>query len=229
MKQLSIVAVLMIFSLKISAQNTSGIKIERDIKTPLLNVFDPMSVPDVWINMASEETEEMPLPSGIDEKLRKKVDAARMAKLKQSNISNRRIIDAPPTPQKDFNPSLIKGTDVNPGSGTPNDNHLAVANNGKFIGVMNTVIRVFNDTGKPIKTWSLENFIIPNKKINPFTPLTRTFDPRVVYDPYEDRFIVVYMHGDYDKTSFIVVGFSSPGDPLKPWNVYKIPGNPDFF
>jgi hypothetical protein len=34
------------------------------------------------------------------------------------------------------------------------------------------------------------------------------------------------MHGDYDKTSFIVVGFSSPGDPLKPWNVYKIPGNP---
>jgi hypothetical protein len=226
MKQFCIIAFLMIFSIEVSAQSASGIKIERDIKTPLLHKFDPMTVPDVWINIASEETEEMPLPSGIDEKLRKEVDAARMAKLKQSNISNRKIIDAPPTPQKDFNPSLLKGTDVNPGSGTPNDNHIAVANDGKFIGVMNTVIRIFNDTGKPIKTWSLENFIIPNKKINPFTPLTRTFDPRVVYDPYEDRFIVVYMHGDYDKTSFIVVGFSSPGDPLKPWNVYKIPGNP---
>jgi hypothetical protein len=216
----------MIFSIEISAQTASEIKIERDIKTPLLHKFDPMTVPDVWINIASEETEEMPLPSGIDEKLRKEVDAARMQKLKNNNISNRKIIDAPPTPQSDFNPTLLKGTNVNPGSGTPNDNHIAVANDGKFIGVMNTVIRIFNDTGKPIKTWSLENFIIPNKKISPFTPLTRTFDPRVVYDPYEDRFIVVYMHGDYDKTSFIVVGFSSPGDPLKPWNVYKIPGNP---
>jgi hypothetical protein len=34
------------------------------------------------------------------------------------------------------------------------------------------------------------------------------------------------MHGTTDKTSFIVVGFSTTNDPAKPWNVYKIPGTP---
>lgn len=225
MKQINLLVAVILISINVSAQNSNGIKIERDIKTPLFQKFDPMKVPDVWIDIANEETEEMPLPSGIDEKLRKEVDAARMHKLK-NNIANRKIIQGNPNVPSDFNPTILKNTSVNPGSGTPNDNHLAVANDGKFIGVMNTVIRVFNDTGKPIKTWSLENFVIPQKKIDPFTTLNRPFDPRVVYDPYEDRFIIVYMHGDNDKSSYIVVGFSSAGDPLKPWNVYKIPGNP---
>jgi hypothetical protein len=92
---------------------------------------------------------------------------------------------------------------------------------------MNTVIRVHNDTGKVIKAFTLENFALnPNIKKDPIPTLNRTYDPRVVYDPYTDRYIVLYMHGTTDKTSFIVVGFSSSNDPTKPWYVYKVPGTP---
>jgi hypothetical protein len=56
--------------------------------------------------------------------------------------------------------------------------------------------------------------------------MNRTYDPRVMYDPYKDRYIVVFMHGTTDKNSFIIVGFSTTNDPAKPWNVYKIPGTP---
>jgi len=47
-----------------------------------------------------------------------------------------------------------------------------------------------------------------------------------MYDPYKDRYIVVFMHGTTNKNSFIIVGFSTTNDPAKPWNVYKIPGTP---
>jgi hypothetical protein len=102
-----------------------------------------------------------------------------------------------------------------------------VGKSGFVISVMNTVIRITNDTGKLLRAWSLENFTnVPNKKIDPFPTLTRVYDPRVVYDPDRDRFIVLFMHGTTDKTSFIVVGFSQTNDPTKGWNVYKIPGKP---
>ncbi len=97
------------------------------------------------------------------------------------------------------------------GSGTPNDNHVAVANDGTFIAVMNTTIRVHDDTGKLLKAWSLEWFPATQNKVDNLPTLTRIYDPRVIYDPYEDRFIVLYMHGTTDKTSFIVVGFSEKG------------------
>lgn len=229
MKRILFVALSLFIVGKSLSQNKVDVTITRDHISPLWHQFDPSQLPDIWVSKLESSAEEMPLPSGIDEKLRKKIDNERMLRIKK-NITNRKIINGPKTPISQINPSVVENTDGITGSGTPNDNHIAVANDGKFIAVMNTIIRVHNDTGKPIKSWSLENFvntkINPNNKVDQFPVLNRTYDPRVLYDPFTDRFILFFMHGTTDLTSFIVVGFSTAGDPTKPWNVYKIPGNP---
>jgi hypothetical protein len=205
---------------------TSEAKIIRDLVTPLHHVFYPDSVPDVWIEPYSEAAKEMPLPGGIKASVSKKVNDERTAFLNSNTIKKRGVYGSKAVTPSAINPEIDKNFNGFLGTGTPNDNHIAVANDGKFISVMNTTIRVHNDTGKVIKSWSLQFFPNTNQKIDNLPTLDRIYDPRVVYDPFEDRFIVLYMHGTTDKTSFIVVGFSSPSDPLKPWNVYMVTGNP---
>ena len=210
----------------LSAQTGASVDIIRNHKTALSHVFDPATATDAFL-IPIDQTGEMPMPTGINETLRKQVDAARSAKIKQKNLENRGIINDKPTPGNTTTPLSERGTDIPPGAGTPNDNHIAVGNDGKIVSVMNTVIRVHNDTGKVIKAFTLENFALnPNIKKESIPTLNRTYDPRVVYDPYTDRYIVLYMHGTTDKSSFIVVGFSSSNDPTKPWYVYKVPGTP---
>ncbi|MFM7638703.1 MAG: T9SS type A sorting domain-containing protein [Bacteroidota bacterium] len=226
MKRLLVLVGLSLIFSHSQAQTGSSVEVLRNHKSALSHVFDPSTASDVFL-VPTDEMGEMPMPTGINESLRKQIDAARTAKLHQKAIENRGILNDRPTPSKITKPIPQRGTEIPPGAGTPNDNHIAVGNDGKIVSVMNTVIRVHNDTGKVIKAFTLENFALnPNIKKDPIPTLNRTYDPRVVYDPYTDRYIVLYMHGTTDKTSFIVVGFSSSNDPTKPWNVYKIPGTP---
>ena len=60
----------------IASKNGSSCDVIRDIKTPLSHVFDPATAPSVWM-MPVDEASEMPLPTGIDENLRREIDAAR--------------------------------------------------------------------------------------------------------------------------------------------------------
>ncbi|MSP58385.1 MAG: hypothetical protein EXR17_05920 [Flavobacteriaceae bacterium] len=198
----------------------------RDIKTPLSHVFDPATAPSIWM-MPTDGEAEMPLPGGINEDLRREIDAARSARRHTNPVQNRGIIHDKPTPPNSIITQPQRGVEVPPGGGTPNDNHIAVGNDGKIVSVMNTVIRVHNDTGKIIKAFTLDYFANnPNIKKDPIPTMNRTYDPRVMYDPYKDRYIVVFMHGTTNKNSFIIVGFSTTNDPAKPWNVYKVPGTP---
>lgn len=209
-----------------SLKNGGTCDVIRDIKTPISHVFDPASAPSIWM-MPTDEEAEMPLPGGINEELRREIDAARSARRHPNPIQNRGIIHDKPTPPNSIITQPQRGVEVPPGGGTPNDNHIAVGNDGKIVSVMNTVIRVHNDTGKIIKAFTLDYFANnPNIKKDPIPTMNRTYDPRVMYDPYKDRYIVVFMHGTTDKNSFIIVGFSTTNDPAKPWNVYKIPGTP---
>lgn len=226
MKRLLVFVASALLSPCIQAQTGPSVDIIRNHKTVLSHIFDPSTSTDAFL-LPIDKAGEMPMPTGINEMLRKQVDAARTARLNQKNLENRGIINDKATPGDAITTLSQRGTDVPPGAGTPNDNHIAVGNDGKIVSVMNTVIRVHNDTGKVIKAFTLENFALnPNIKKDPIPTLNRTYDPRVVYDPYTDRYIVLYMHGTTDKTSFIVVGFSSSNDPTKPWYVYKVPGTP---
>jgi hypothetical protein len=226
MKRLLVFVVISYFFNPSWAQTGASCDILRNHKTALSHIFDPANATDAFLTPI-DKAGEMPMPTGINEALRKQLDAARTARLNQKTLENRGILNDNPTPGESITTLSQRGTDVPPGAGTPNDNHIAVGNDGKIVSVMNTVIRVHNDTGKVIKAFTLENFALnPNVKKDPIPTLNRTYDPRVVYDPYTDRYIVLYMHGTTDKTSFIVVGFSSTNDPTKPWYVYKVPGTP---
>ncbi len=214
----------LLFPIGLGAQ----IQIQRDVRIPKLNTFNPAEIPDAWAEKSQSPHQEMPLPEGIDENLRKRLDAQREQRIRQNRVQLRKKYGAPAAPIEKLNPIIEQEFDGQylSGEGTPNDNDLAVANDGTFVSVRNTRIYVYDDTGGRLQSWSLRFFPILQNKVDDLPPLERFYDPRVTYDPYTDRFICLYMHGVTDKTSFIVLGFSSPGDPTAPWNVYKIPGRP---
>lgn len=203
--------------------------------TPISHQFNPQLSPDVWITPLpangesydpDQDVSEMPLPSGINEKLRREVDAERSAFNQKKKTQNRGIFNDDPSKEAQISNSKELGINLPAGGGTPNDNHIAVGNDGKFISVMNTVIRSHKEDGTINRAFSLSNFALTNTTIDTIPKLDRTFDPRVVYDPVADRYIVIFMQGTTHKNSIIVIGFSTTNDPSKTWNVYKIPGTP---
>lgn len=107
------------------------------------------------------------------------------------------------------------------GGGTPNDNDIAISNDGMIVSVVNTNIYMRNNTTNtvsPVK--SLAAFTTP---INSFHD---EFDPKVLYDPVADRFILTCLVGRVDTNSKIIIGFSQTNDPTGNWNLYTLPGNP---
>ncbi len=107
------------------------------------------------------------------------------------------------------------------GLSTPNDNDMAISDSGRVISVVNTNIYVRN---------TVTNATVGYKSLNAFTsPINskhEEFDPKVMYDPKTDRFVLVCLVGFVDTTSKIIIGFSQTNDPNGNWNLYKLPGNP---
>jgi hypothetical protein len=107
------------------------------------------------------------------------------------------------------------------GFNTPNDNDIAVSNTGIIVSVINTNIHIRN---------SVTNAITPTKSFKVWTDsinnLHQEFDPKVIYDPENDRFIMMCMVGFTDSTSKMIVGFSKSNNPSTGWNLYTIPGDP---
>lgn len=109
----------------------------------------------------------------------------------------------------------------------PNDNHVAVSNGGIVMSVSNTTVRVYQDqnnvSNPSIYSRSLASFLQgalgSNNDIK--------YDPRVIYDPKRDRFIVVYLVGATDATSKIPVAFSKTNDPRDGFHIFILTGNPN--
>lgn len=121
-------------------------------------------------------------------------------------------------------PDVNLGTNffANPYSNsTPTDNDIAISDSGMIVSVINTNIYIYNtktSTASPAK--SLAAFTTPvNSK-------HQEFDPKVMYDPKADRFVLMCPVGFVDTTSKIIVGFSQTNDPNGNWNLYTLPGNP---
>lgn len=121
-------------------------------------------------------------------------------------------------------PDVNLGTNffANPYSNsTPTDNDIAISDSGMIVSVINTNIYIYNtktSTASPVK--SLAAFTTPvNSK-------HQEFDPKVMYDPKADRFVLMCPVGFVDTTSKIIVGFSQTNDPNGNWNLYTLPGNP---
>ncbi|WP_317899178.1 T9SS type A sorting domain-containing protein [Aurantibacillus circumpalustris] len=107
------------------------------------------------------------------------------------------------------------------GISTPNDNDMAISDSGIIVSVINTNIYIRN---------SVTNSVSPAKSLAGFTsPINskhQEFDPKVMYDPSTDRFVLVCLVGSTDSTSKIIVGFTQTNNPNGNWNLYTLPGDP---
>lgn len=110
---------------------------------------------------------------------------------------------------------------ANGASGIPCDNHIAISNGGKIVSVQNSSLRILDETGKTLLFKTLYSFA--NGKVIGLT--NYCYDPKVVYDPLADRFILFFLHESKVATNFGILAFSKTNDPTGEWNFYKIPGN----
>lgn len=105
---------------------------------------------------------------------------------------------------------------------TPNDNDIAISDANKLVSVQNTSVYVC-DADKHSSTYRWLSLAAFSYKL--FNPHSK-FDPKCIYDPISDKFILLYLNGFTDSTSSITVAFSNTNDPKGSWSLYELPGNP---
>ncbi len=117
-------------------------------------------------------------------------------------------------------PVLLSSFEGNDDSGSsPPDNTMAISDSGYVVSMINSTISYYDEQGN-------SNF----EDVNFFTFLSGVgvnsflFDPRVIYDPVAERFILVILSGNDSQTSNVVVGFSQSQNPEDGWWFYKISG-----
>ena len=103
---------------------------------------------------------------------------------------------------------------------TPSSNTIAVSDDGIIVSANNDGIIYFTTTGTRLYEAKWDNFFDDNQLSSSF------FNPRLLWDPVEERFILVTLHGKTSSTSRVIISFSKSKNPQDGWNVYKLPGNP---
>lgn len=102
---------------------------------------------------------------------------------------------------------------------TPSSNTIAVSDDGIIISANNDGVIYFTETGTQLYAARWDDFFGDNQLTSSF------FSPRVLFDPVEDRFILVTLHGKTSATSRVIISFSKSKNPQDGWNVYKLSGN----
>jgi Secretion system C-terminal sorting domain len=93
---------------------------------------------------------------------------------------------------------------------------------GHLVSVVNTSIEWFTKAGASQHSESLASFF------SSLSPLTGTFDPKVIYDQYNSRFVIVTLEktdvaqGDPTNTSRIFIAVSQTSDPNSGWYLTQV-------
>jgi len=109
--------------------------------------------------------------------------------------------------------------------GIPNDNAMAISKDEILCAAVNSVFWAMDTkTGElimpsPVGLFSLQQMANGSSFSN-------YYDPKLIYDPTADRFILVFLKDNNAANSRIIVCFSSTNDPTDPWNIYSLTGNP---
>lgn len=159
--------------------------------------------------------EEAPHPSG---------KAAMRAYLRQQKLKAQQLTPATSKPSL-IGRSVIPEPEIlasfsgnNVITGTPLDNHLAVNTIEQIVSTINTHMLVVNNNGVWQGSYPLDAFY------EAVGTSTRFFDPRIIYDPQEDRYIMVLINGSECHESQIVLAFSQTNDPRGDWYLYGLDG-----
>ena len=134
-----------------------------------------------------------------------------------------------PAPVPGFGTSLYRltpsGNPYDYSGGIPNDNAMAISKGGILCAAVNSVF------------WALDlntnELLMPGvsgikglRQMAGGTSFENYYDPKLIYDPLEDRFVLVFLKDNDAANSRIIVCFSSTNNPADPWHVYRLNGNP---
>ncbi len=100
--------------------------------------------------------------------------------------------------------------------GPPADNSMAISNSGFIVGMDNTTIDFYRDTPDTLLQFQYHRDFFGDTNLYDLP-----YDPRVIYDRYADRFIVVIAY-TLGSNSDLLVSFSKTDDPRDGWNHYRI-------
>lgn len=190
---------------------------------PLHNEFSPDSLYKFESGLYTI-AKAMPFPAGVDPAVKQQAE-----NLRKQLVGNPYPPMSNGSKRSALQPQIVAGFSGAHISGTPNDNNLSVNNDSMVISVWNTYIRVYNTSGVLRKNWGLEFFPVDPKATKPgsgVSTLNRSYDPKTLYDPKANRFIIVFLEGSESSDTRIIVSFSKTSNPLDGWNVYQLDGNP---
>lgn len=114
------------------------------------------------------------------------------------------------------------GTELDFVGGIPNDNTLAYSKDGIILTSVNSTVFGWDTR---TDTFLFPNIYVSLANISPGNS-NDVFDPKLIYDPDWDRFILAFLEGRTPGHTFINVAYSKTNDPNDGWNVYKLQGNP---
>ncbi|MGB0194882.1 MAG: hypothetical protein ACPF8Z_06735, partial [Schleiferiaceae bacterium] len=134
-----------------------------------------------------------------------------------------------PVPTAGYGTSIYRltpqGNPFDFSGGIPNDNAMAISKDGILCAAVNSVFWAQNiHTGdlvmpSPVGLFSLQQMANGSSFEN-------YYDPKLIYDPTQDRFVLVFLKDNDAANSKIIVCFSSTNDPADAWHVYRLDGNP---
>ncbi|MBN1339775.1 MAG: PKD domain-containing protein [Bacteroidales bacterium] len=122
--------------------------------------------------------------------------------------------DPSPLPDLDF-----LGLEDN-NSSIPPDVHGAAGPDHLMV-TLNTQIRIMDKTGNVISTVSTGSFWYP------LPGSGDVFDPKVIYDPYDQRWILIMPSSSNVQSSALFVGVSENADPTGNWFLYSFDADPE--
>lgn len=224
MKKLLPVSLFCLFSLFSFAQTTYK---EHKISIKKSHTYHPKTAePDFNARLLNMEA---PSPDGEDYKaflMRQKIKSRAQFPIKENPVINKsKNQAAQPILGKSFSKftTLVNGAVVDYSGGIPNDNALAVSNDGIIISGINSVIWAYDLN---TDTTIFPKHILSLRSVGKGSNSNNYFDPKLIYDPDADRFILVFLRNNTPATSAFIICFSSTNNPEDDWYVYEIPGNP---
>jgi PKD repeat protein len=131
--------------------------------------------------------------------------------MKRSLIGANREVS--PAPDTTFQALYDNGHSI-----PPDVNGVAGINN--LMVTLNTQVRIQDRDGNNLMTTSLSNFW------EPMPNNAATFDPKILYDPYENRWIMVTPSSSNSNDSRIYIGVTVTSDPLGDWHMFWIDSDP---
>jgi len=114
---------------------------------------------------------------------------------------------------KNFEGNIFNG-------GAPPDNTIAISENGIIVSAVNANVAYYNTNGSLLWYGSFWDIF----KDPSLTEII--YDPIVMYDAQEDKFIFIAIHGFTSEKSKVLIAFSKTNNPVEGWYTYSLSGNP---